>query len=100
MKGLMVRYTLLRFLIFFACLFLVWGLGAIWAPMREDKILMLLIAAVLSVLVSYAFLKSMRDQIAYGVAERVEARHLKRTPEDPALSDELDAEEDAELDGR
>jgi len=93
----MVRYGLLRLLIFFGFLFLFWLIG-----IRDNPVLLLAAAALASAAASYVLLRGMRDEITANLAERHEAR-LQAKQEAAATtaaspsSDE--AAEDAEVDG-
>jgi ABC-type bacteriocin/lantibiotic exporter with double-glycine peptidase domain len=66
-----LRYTLLRLLVLFGCLALLWLLG-----LRDQDELFLLVvgAALLSMAVSYVVLKPFREEYSREIAERLEAR--------------------------
>lgn len=86
----MVRYTLLRFLVFFGCLCVLWFVPAL----RADKVLLVALSAVASLAVSWVVLRPFRQEAATQLAERVGRRQAAH--EDVGHAD-ADAE-DAELD--
>ena len=86
----MVRYSLLRILIFFGFLFLFWLVG-----LRNNPVLLLGAAAIASAAASYILLRGMRDEITAKLVERHEARLESKQAVEPG-SDE--AAEDAEID--
>ena len=59
----MLRYTVLRLLIFFGCLVFFWLVG-----LRNDQILLLLVSAAASVLLSFFLLRSQRDRFSEQIA--------------------------------
>ena len=61
----MVRYSLLRILIFFGFLTLFWLIG-----LRDNPVLLLAAAALASAALSYVLLRGMRDEITAGLVER------------------------------
>jgi hypothetical protein len=88
----MLRYSVLRLLIFFGFLVFFWLIG-----LRDNKILLLAAAALASALASYALLRGMRDEMTAKLVDRHEAK--LRAREGGALSvDEMaeDREADAE----
>ena len=88
----MVRYSLLRILIFFGFLFLFWLIG-----LRDNTPLLLGAAALASAAASYILLRGMRDDITAKLLERHEAKlEAKQTSGPDPDSDE--AAEDAEID--
>lgn len=84
----MLRYTLLRTLIFLGSLLLLWLLG-----LRDRNEMMALVigAAVLSMIVSWFALRRFRDEYSAQIAERLQRRSAQKCPH----SDE--AVEDAEI---
>lgn len=86
----MVRYSLLRILIFFGFVFLFWLIG-----LRDNTLLLLGSSAIASAAASYILLRGMRDEITAKLLERHEAKLEAKQAPDPA-SDE--AVEDAEID--
>lgn len=87
----MVRYTLLRLLIFFGFLFLFWLIG-----IRDNPVLLLGAAALASAAASYVLLRGMRDELTARLVERHETRlQAKEQGREPG---EDEAAEDAEID--
>ena len=95
----MIRYSILRFLIFFGVVFVLWLVG-----LRDNPTLLLVLSAVISVVVSFVALRGMREEMTRQLQERFEAKAEARAQEAaatgharPASADEL--AEDAEVDG-
>jgi hypothetical protein len=92
-----LRYTLLRLLVFFGCLIGFWLLG-----MRNDPALLLLVSAVASLVLSYFLLRRQRDEFAERIAARVEQRQQMRrqtiTDEDVEDSETSRTRTDGEAD--
>ncbi|AXG12458.1 DUF4229 domain-containing protein [Intrasporangium calvum] len=65
----MVRYTLLRLLIFFGVLMTLWLVG-----IRNNPVLLVGLAAILSAVLSYLLLRGMRDEMTAKLMERHEAK--------------------------
>ncbi|HET8601074.1 MAG TPA: DUF4229 domain-containing protein [Segeticoccus sp.] len=86
----MVRYSLLRLLIFFAFLLLLWFIP--W--MRHNPIPLVIAAGALSMVTSYFALAQQRNQIAGRLAERVEARQFAREERDRLARTDEDDEDD------
>ena len=92
----MLRYTVLRLLIFFGCLAFFWLVG-----LRNNEILLLAVSAVVSVALSYFLLRSQRDRFSEQIADRLERRQARRQAAWTAGADDSDeAAEDAELDAK
>jgi hypothetical protein len=92
----MLRYTVLRLLIFFGCLLFFWLVG-----LRNDQVLLLLVSAATSVLLSFFLLRSQRDRFSAQIADRLEKRQeAKREAQEAADLDTDEAAEDAELENR
>lgn len=90
----MARYTLLRFLIFFGVLL---ALGFI--PMlRANTFALVLVAAVVSLVVSAVLLKPLREQATLDLQNRVAARKAEAENPPPVADPDASAE-DAEVDG-
>lgn len=85
----MVRYLVLRTLIFTGCLAATWLLGL---RDREEQLLAVVIAAIASLVISAFVLKPFRQQASADIASRVDRRAERRRAE---VTDE-DAE-DAEV---
>ena len=98
-SSLYIRYTLLRLLIFFGCVLVAWLLGV-----KDNPVLLLGIAAVASVVISFAALRHMRDemvaQIEQSVSQRIERKEAQRGGSAPKArrADSDEAAEDAEID--
>src|SRR4051812_33820909 len=91
----MVRYSLLRILIFFGFLFLFWLIG-----LRNNPVLLLGASAIASAAASYILLRGMRDEVTARLVERHQARleakqQVDRSSDEYAedSEDELDAED-------
>jgi hypothetical protein len=78
----MIRYSILRVLVFFGCLSVLWLLG-LRSP--DQSALLLLGAALLSLPVSYVVLRPFREDYSRQIAERLEAR---RAATERRVSDE------------
>jgi hypothetical protein len=78
-----VRYSLLRILIFFGFLFLFWLIG-----LRDNPVLLLGASALASAAASYILLRGMRDEITAKLVERHEAKLEAKQQVDPT-SDEF-----------
>lgn len=68
-----LRYSVTRLLIFLAALLLC----ALIPPLRENPILLLLVAGTVSMLIALFGLAGMRNDMANEVADKVESRHLR-----------------------
>lgn len=75
MKNTVLRFTLMRLMIFFGCLLVFWLLG-LRGPDREAYLL--IASAVTSVVLSYFLLRRERDTFADKISERVERRSEAR----------------------
>lgn len=94
----MIRYTLLRALIFFVCLIVFYLLG-----LRGEEYLVFLVlaAALSSMVISYFLLKPMREQFSEQIAQKVEERTAakrERQARDTGRGSTDEAAEDAEVD--
>ena len=88
----MIRYSILRLLVFGACLFVFWLLGL----RSEAEMPYLVIAAALtSMVISFFALRGMREQFSAQVAHRVEERTAARASRRTAADESA---EDAEVD--
>lgn len=85
----MVRYTLLRTLIFFGVLALLWLVGL---RGRDNVLPLVMASALISMLVSYFVLKPFRQDYSREIAEKLEARAAKKqsAPSDEAAEDAED----------
>jgi len=87
----MVRYLILRTLIFVGCLAATWLLGL---RDSEDQFLAVIIAAVASLVISAVVLKPFREKASVAIAERVDQRvERKRDTGRDELAE--DAEQDS-----
>jgi hypothetical protein len=91
-----LKYTVFRLLIFFGCLVFFWLVG-----LRNDQILLLLVSAAASVILSFFLLRSQRDRFSEQIADRIEKRQeAKRAAREAGELDTDEDAEDAELDHR
>ena len=67
----MVRYTLLRTLVFFGCLLILWLAGL---RSRDQLFLLVAGAALISMVVSYFVLRPFREDYSRQIAEKLEHR--------------------------
>ncbi|STD02922.1 Uncharacterised protein [Dermatophilus congolensis] len=86
-----IVYSFARISIFLACLLILWLVGL------KDPLVLLLVAATVSMLISLFTLGKLRDRFAVDVAERVERRRQEKA-ERRAQVDQSSAEEDSEAD--
>ena len=86
----MVRYTVLRLLIFFGFVFLFWLIG-----LRDNPVLLLAASAIASAALSYVLLRGIRDEMTAKLVERHEARLAAK-----AQPGGDEADEDAETSGQ
>ena len=86
----MVRYSVLRLLIFFGVLLALWLVG-----IRDNPVLLSPLSAIISAVVSYALLRGMRDEMTAKLVERHEAK-LQAKQGRLALEDELAEDAEAE----
>lgn len=93
MKNTVLRFTLMRLMIFFGCLLIFWLLGL---RSQAQQPWLLLAAAAASVILSYFLLRRERDRMSDQIAEKV-SRRLQARRE---IHGEDEDAEDAELDGR
>ncbi len=87
----MVRYSLLRILIFFGFLFLFWLIG-----LRNNPVLLLGASAIASAAASYILLRGMRDEITAKLIERHEAKLDGKQTVDPTSDEFAEDAEDTE----
>ncbi|MDC5696434.1 DUF4229 domain-containing protein [Intrasporangium calvum] len=91
----MVRYTLLRLLIFFGVLLTLSLFG-----LRDNPVLLIGLSALISAAIAYALLRGMRDEMTTKLMERHEAKLRAKEAGRPGPSAfaEDEAAEDAEVD--
>lgn len=80
-----IQYTLLRILLFLASLLLFWLVGL------KDPLILLLVAATVSMLLSLFLLSGLRERMSADLANRVERR--RRRSESGRLVDDTVAED-------
>ncbi|WP_353952710.1 DUF4229 domain-containing protein [Knoellia sp. S7-12] len=89
----MVRYLILRTLIFVGCLAATWLLGL---RDREEQLLAVIIAAVASLAISAVVLKPFRQKASAAIAERVDQRvDRKRQARGDELAEDAEQERPA-----
>ncbi|MGL4178825.1 MAG: DUF4229 domain-containing protein [Dermatophilaceae bacterium] len=89
----MLRYTLLRLLVFLACLALLWLVGL---RGEDDVVLLVVGAALLSAVVSFVGLRRFREDYSAQLAERLDRRSQQRRQRAVVAQRDEDAE-DAEI---
>ena len=94
MKNTVLRFTLMRLMIFFGCLLVYWLVGL---RSEAQQPWLLLAAAVTSVILSYFLLRRERDRMSERFAEKVDRRLQARRE---GIGGEDEDAEDAELEGR
>ncbi len=93
MKNTVLRYSVMRLMIFFGCLILFWLIGL---RSQDQQPLLLVLSALTSLVVSYFFLRRDRDAMSNRLAAKVEERAERRRA---AVGEDEEAE-DAELEDR
>jgi len=90
-----LRYSLLRLLVFLGCVSLLWLLGL---RGREDLLLLVVGAALLSAVISYFALRRFREDYSAQLAQKIEHRSAAKQGAPRTKSgDEVD--EDSEVSG-
>jgi Protein of unknown function (DUF4229) len=84
----MLRYSVLRILIFFGCLAALWLLGL---RDRSEQLLLLVLAAAISMAISWFALRPFRDDYSRQISERLEQR--SRAKQQRAASRDEQAED-------
>ena len=79
-----VRYTLLRLLVFFACLLVL----IVIPPLRERPLLLLFLAATVSMVLSLVLLNEPREAMSARIAGRVDERVRRKHAEHGVPTDE------------
>lgn len=90
----MLRYTLLRLLVFAGCLAALWLAGL---RGEEDLLLLVVAAALLSAVISFFALKRFREDYSAQLAEKIDRRTAAKRAQTGVATDE-DAE-DTEVSG-
>ena len=86
----MLRYSVLRLLIFFGVLSLLWLVGI------RDQWMLLVLAALISMVLSFFVLARFREESTAELARRIERRAAAKRANAPAVSGVDEAAEDAE----
>ncbi len=79
-----IRYTLLRLTVFFACLLLLLMIP----PLRDRPLVLLILAATASMLLSLVFLNEPREAMSARIAGRVDERVRRKHAEHGVPTDE------------
>jgi mannitol-specific phosphotransferase system IIBC component len=90
----MVRYSLLRILVFFGVMAALWLLGL---RDRDEQLLLLVLSALISMAISVVALRRFREDYSQQLAERLERRAQAKQQQRTARTDEQ--VEDAEDEG-
>jgi hypothetical protein len=88
-----LRYTLLRFLVFFGCLAVLWLAGL---RDEEDMLILVVGAALLSAAVSFVVLRRFREDYSAQLATKLEQRSAAKQATGPGAPTDEDVE-DAEV---
>ena len=91
----MLRYSLLRLLIFLGCVSLLWLLGL---RDRDELLLLVVLAALLSAVISYFGLRRFREDYSAQLAQKLEQRSAAKQAA-PATKSVDEVDEDAEVSG-
>ena len=91
----MLRYTLLRLLVFLGCLAVLWLAGL---RGENNVVLLVVAAALLSAVISYFGLRRFREEYSAQLAAKIEARSAAKREARSTRSADEDAE-DAEVSG-
>ena len=91
----MLRYSLLRLLVFLGCVSLLWLLGL---RDRDELPYLVVGAALLSAVISYFALRRFREDYSAQLAHKIEARSAARRRPAPTPSQD-EVAEDAEVSG-
>jgi RsiW-degrading membrane proteinase PrsW (M82 family) len=85
----MLRYSLLRIMLLFGCMLVLWLVGA-WLPALRNPVWLLIATAVTSITLSYFVLRGPREELARQLAQRVEDRTRRRRTDADIEDEELD----------
>lgn len=80
----LIKYSVLRLALFVGSLMLLWAVGV------RQSILMLALAALISLALSYLFLGAQREAVAQGLAARIDTRLRRREGLGQADADDED----------
>ncbi|MGL5816227.1 MAG: DUF4229 domain-containing protein [Phycicoccus sp.] len=86
----MIRYTVLRLLVFLACLALLWLVGL---RGEDDVVLLVVGAALLSAVISFVGLRRFREDYSAQLADRLDRRSHQRRERAAAGQRDEDAED-------
>ena len=86
----MLRYTVLRVLVFLGCLALLWLLGL---RGEEDLLLLVVGAALLSAVISYVALRRFREEYSAQLAAKIDQRTTARGTRPAETATDEDAED-------
>ena len=89
----MLRYSLLRILLFLGVLSLLWLLGL---RDRDEQWMLLVLSALISMVLSYFVLARFREESTAAIAERLQRRAEAKQSSAPAAHGADEAAEDAE----
>ena len=89
----MLRYSVLRLLIFFGVLSLLWLLGL---RHQDQQWMLLVLSALISMVLSYFVLARFREESTAELARRIERRAEAKQTGKPAVTGADEAAEDAE----
>jgi hypothetical protein len=85
----MLRYSLLRIMLLFGCMLVLWLIGA-WVPALRNPVWLLFGTAVTSVTLSYFVLKGPREALALQLAAKVDQRTARRRSDAEEEDEELE----------
>jgi Protein of unknown function (DUF4229) len=85
----LIKYSVLRLALFVGSLIVLWAVGV------RQSILMLVLAAAMSLALSYLLLRKQRDEVALALQARIEGRVARRSGIGRADAEEEDAALDA-----
>ncbi len=92
----LLRYTVLRLLVFLGCLLLLWLVGL---RRQEDYLLLVVLAALLSMVISYVGLRRFREAYSAELATRIERRTAARREGGAQASTDEEVEDAMEAPG-
>ncbi|WP_116112542.1 DUF4229 domain-containing protein [Austwickia chelonae] len=95
MRSPVLRYSVLRIGVFLLCAVVLWLIP----PLRDRMLILLLLAATVSMLISMLVLNGPRDEMSERIAARVEARHQAKEAEQEAQTHTADAGAEGKADG-
>ena len=87
----LLRYSLLRIMLLFGCMLVLWLVGGLVPPLR-NPVWLLLATAVTSVALSYVVLRGPREELARQLAQRVDRRLPRRGSDADAEAEDEEIE--------